>query len=254
MAELASQDRLQPSLLDRLTDHARFRERITLVVDPAAAIDRDHLMRWLEAQDWIVVGPAPDGPQDQAQELVLESRPGSRAIARVLERPPPGAGEGAPALETVVTVRRRERIANTSESRQERVISARQLREVVVRDLAWLLNTGHLEAVESLQGYPRARASVLNYGIPDLAGLTESSANLEDIAADITRAIECFEPRLRNVRVAPAAGADNSRPNAVQFTIEADLWNQPLPEHLHLFTELDLESADVRVRDSGAGG
>ena len=254
MAELASQDRLQPSLLDRLTDHARFRERVTLALDPEAGPDPDQLARWLEAQDWIALGTATEPAEGRPAELVVESRPGARAMARVLENPPPGAAAGSPPLSSLVSVQRRERIANTSESRQERVISARQLREVVVRDLAWLLNTGHLEAVESLEGYPRVRASVLNYGIPDLAGLTESSANLEDIAADITRAIECFEPRLRSVRVAPAAGADNSRPNAVQFTIEADLWNQPLPEHLHLFTELDLESADVRVRDSGAGG
>ena len=39
------------------------------------------------------------------------------------------------------------------------------------RELSWLLNTTNLSAVEDLTPI-RVRTSVLNYGVPDLAGKT----------------------------------------------------------------------------------
>ena len=59
---------------------------------------------------------------------------------------------------------------NQKESRDKRVLTLRRIREGVIRDLAWLLNTANLECVEDLDGYPEVAKSVLNYGIPDLTG------------------------------------------------------------------------------------
>src|SRR5579862_1717332 len=44
------------------------------------------------------------------------------------------------------------------------------LRSTVRRELYWLLNTTNLDAVEDLEPYPHVKVSVLNYGVPDLAG------------------------------------------------------------------------------------
>jgi type VI secretion system protein ImpF len=56
------------------------------------------------------------------------------------------------------------------ESRNKRILSIRQLRECVLRDLSWLLNTTQLEANEDLDAYPEVRRSTVNYGVPSLAG------------------------------------------------------------------------------------
>jgi len=61
------------------------------------------------------------------------------------------------------------------ESRDKRVLSPARLRECVRRDLTWLLNTTHLAALEDLDAHPEVARSVLNYGMPDLAGRTVSS-------------------------------------------------------------------------------
>ena len=61
-----------------------------------------------------------------------------------------------------------------TESRERRVLSIQRLRAGVLRDLGWLLNTGHLETIEDLDEFPDVRNSVLNYGIPDLVSSINS--------------------------------------------------------------------------------
>ncbi len=56
------------------------------------------------------------------------------------------------------------------ESRHKRVLSLQQLREGVLRDLAWLFNAGNLGSVQPLDDYPEVQTSVVNYGVPELAG------------------------------------------------------------------------------------
>ena len=58
----------------------------------------------------------------------------------------------------------------TQESRAMREFSLVRLRETVLRDLAWLLNTTNLASAQSLAAYPLVAESVLNFGVPELAG------------------------------------------------------------------------------------
>ncbi|PWG63293.1 type VI secretion system baseplate subunit TssE [Spiribacter halobius] len=205
----------------------------------------------MEAHEFTLVAERVDGDRPVA---VYEGAPGTWRVRRLLDhtfRPRREAPEVA--VRELATVARRQLIPNTSESQQDRVISARQLKESVMRDLAWLLNTGHLASLVPLEAYPQIRRSVLNYGIPELAGTTISGADVEQIAAAIRGAIEVFEPRLRDIRVTPQAG-EAGRGNTLAFLIEADLWGQPSPQHLSLRTELDLEAAAVTVRGAAEGG
>jgi type VI secretion system protein ImpF len=127
-------------------------------------------------------------------------------------------------------------------------LSASELREVVLRDLRHLLNT---TAGESAFGaLPRAAASVLNYGIPALAGRVYNSESLLELAGQIECAIRRHEPRLRNVRVRPVAaaasgGAASTCP--VELTIEGELWGYPVPEHLLVRTILDLDAGRIEL-------
>ncbi len=140
-----------------------------------------------------------------------------------------------------------------SEAREQRVLSLNKLRLCVLRDLAWLLNTGRLEAVQNLETYPLAAHSVVNYGIPDLAGTTLTSAKIVDIEQQIKQAIWDFEPRILrdSVRIKVSVSEQQMNHNAMAFDIEGDLWAQPLPLHLYLRTELDLETGNMEVIEKG---
>ncbi|MDP0880893.1 type VI secretion system baseplate subunit TssE, partial [Klebsiella variicola] len=58
------------------------------------------------------------------------------------------------------------------EPRDKRVLSMRDLRKAVLRDLGWLLNSSSLGSFRDLSAYPLASQSVLNFGLLDLAGKT----------------------------------------------------------------------------------
>jgi len=154
------------------------------------------------------------------------------------------------------------------ESRERRVISARALRDSVQRDIGWLLNASGLGERSNAQGaatLPHVATSVLNYGLPDLAGRDVAALAAGALERIIRDALWAFEPRLAResmqvtaIDEAKGAGVAKSARGArgghvIRFEIEADMWSQPYPERLFLRTELDLEAGEVRVCDASAG-
>jgi type VI secretion system protein ImpF len=139
------------------------------------------------------------------------------------------------------------------ESRDQRVLSLSRLRQSVLRDMGWLLNTSSLNGVESFDSYPLVAGSVINYGIPDLAGKTLSGTDVQDIERRVRQAIWDFEPRILrdSVKVTVIASGSQMNQNAMTFDIEGDLWSQPLPLRLYLRTELDLETGNMEIMDRG---
>jgi type VI secretion system protein ImpF len=139
------------------------------------------------------------------------------------------------------------------ESREQRVLSLSKLRQCVLRDLAWLLNTSTLDTIQGLDEYPFVSHSVVNYGLHDLVGTTLSGADATDIQQRIRQAIWDFEPRIfpESVNVKVSVSTDQMNKNAITFDIEGELWAQPLPLHLYLRTELDLETGNMVVVDRG---
>jgi type VI secretion system protein ImpF len=145
------------------------------------------------------------------------------------------------------------------ESRERRVISARALRDSVQRDIGWLLNASGLaaDADTDAANLPHVATSVLNYGLPDLAGRDVAALTAGTLERVIRDALWAFEPRLARESVRVTA-LDDGKSGAktghvIRFEIEADLWSQPYPERLCLRTELDLEAGEVRVADASAG-
>jgi len=130
------------------------------------------------------------------------------------------------------------------EGRDQRVISPRRYIEAARRDLKWLLNAGAKPSNEAIYDYPEAVKSVLNYGVPDLCGLTASGISPEEIARRLRQAILAFEPRILRsslvvqVYVQPEAMG----PTAVSFEIAGELWAQPAPEAFYVKTDVDLET------------
>jgi len=139
-----------------------------------------------------------------------------------------------------------------TESRDLRVLSMRRLRQAVLRDLGWLLNTGHLETTEDLDEYPQVRDSVLNYGMPDIAGLTVSGADTTALERSVRDTVTTFEPRIlpNSLTVSVERDVSGMGRNSMVFTIEGQLWAEPTPMLLYLKTEVDLETGDVAVTDA----
>mgnify|MGYP001130860620 CR=1 FL=1 len=137
------------------------------------------------------------------------------------------------------------------ESREQRVLSPAQLRASVLRDLSWLFNTTNLAALQDLTNHPEVARSVLNFGLPDLAGHTLSSIDVGKLEQLLRQAILNYEPRLlpRSVRVRRIEDPEDGNQNSMSFAIEAELWAKPLPLQLYLRTAIDLEDGDVRVSE-----
>jgi len=141
---------------------------------------------------------------------------------------------------------------NPTESRDRRVLSVDQLRKSVLRDLEWLLNTDNMTSAADLDEFPEVKASVLNYGLPPLAGLTSSSIESNALEKILRQAIRDFEPRIlpQSVKVRVVVDEQEMGHNALTFAIDGELWAQPLPLHLYLRTEIDLESGHAAVSDA----
>jgi len=143
-----------------------------------------------------------------------------------------------------------------TEPRERRVLNRAQLRQAVLRDLAWLFNATRPGASEGLSAHPEAARSVLNYGLPALAGETASSLDTQALEARARDAIVEFEPRIEpeSLEVQVVISEDwMDQHNLIGIEIRGKLWAQPVPLDLLLRTELDLETGHVEVRDlSGA--
>lgn len=141
------------------------------------------------------------------------------------------------------------------EGREKKTLSLAKYQEAVIRDLAWLLNSSNLEAVLELDDFPEVARSVLNYGLPGLSGRTISNSDLSALERSVRQAILNFEPRIRRNSLRVKATPPQTQPcrNSLSFTIEGELWAYPLPLHLLLKTEIDLESGSVSVSEDRGG-
>lgn len=233
MASRAARDLLQPSLFDRLND-----ELATALIE--LAHDR-------RALDPLLT----DVQRKALAELLADER---------LERRPPSGEKASPfatlsedarlLLDRVISVE----ILRRQQIRRSVVISTQELRAAVLRDLQNLLNTTAPEADleqydRTLDAVPLVQASVLNYGIPALSGRIRTADDVLDLARAIERAIERFEPRVRQVRVSVVESGAVASP--LHLIIEGELWGYPVTEHMRLQTVLDLDANHAEVADAG---
>lgn len=138
-----------------------------------------------------------------------------------------------------------------SESRERRVMSMQQLRQAVLRDLNWLLNASSRKMGDEISEMPLAASSVLNYGIPDLTGLSQSGIAAEQIERMVTAAIRNFEPRILRAGLAVRMLRGREEHNTLSLRITGELWARPTPEALFLRTEVDLETGRFTVAETG---
>ncbi|MFK7751573.1 MAG: type VI secretion system baseplate subunit TssE [Sedimentitalea sp.] len=140
---------------------------------------------------------------------------------------------------------------NFKETRESRVIDVSRLRDIVQRDLSWLLNTTNIESTFDEEAFPNVARSVLNYGLAEASGEFSTTRRAELIRRSIENAIAVHEPRIIPGSVEVALTPDeNSNDMSVALTIRADMWAQPLPMELYLRSKVDVTTGEVSVERS----
>jgi type VI secretion system protein ImpF len=144
---------------------------------------------------------------------------------------------------------------NKRESSDQQTLSMQQLRQAVLRDLAWLLNTSNLATTQDMAETPLAARSTINFGIPGFIGLVRAGGAGGGLEAALTEAIRTYEPRIRpeTIRVRARRVDDDNPLPAMVFEIQGELWAQPVPQQLFLETSIELETrlavvTETRVR------
>ena len=130
---------------------------------------------------------------------------------------------------------------------EERVISLRRLRESVIRDLEWLLNSRQI-AEPAPESFAEVNQSLYHYGLPDFSALSvESPRDRTSLLRAIEATIATFEPRLKSVRVT-LLESPSKLVRAVRFQIEGLLMMDPAPEQISFDTILQLTSGEFQIK------
>lgn len=138
-----------------------------------------------------------------------------------------------------------------SEAPSEYAVTRSQMREIVQRDLAFLLNTANMEDLMNREMYPDAASSTINYGVPPLAGSYLSEKKWADIEKLIRRAVTDYEPRLipETLQVVPLLKDDNSNHyNVLLFEIRGQVRMDPYPLEFTVQSSVDLETNRMSVQ------
>ncbi|OIQ32668.1 MAG: type VI secretion protein [Roseobacter sp. MedPE-SWchi] len=134
------------------------------------------------------------------------------------------------------------------ETRDSRVIDLNRLREIIQRDLSWLLNTQNAGAQIDADRYPMASASVLNFGLSEVTGEFSTTEKAEKIRRSIEQAITHFEPRIIEGTVDVQLTGDVEVADiTIGLDIRADMWAQPLPLELYLRSKVDVTTGEVKM-------
>lgn len=139
-----------------------------------------------------------------------------------------------------------------TENANNRVIDIRRLREIIQRDLSWLLNTGNLDSEIDPEQFPNVRRSVVNYGVPDTTGDYSTRARASDVRDAIRAAIEQFEPRILDGSLTVISRSEDvGRESLIAFDIMADMWAEPVPTELYLRSQFDTTTGHVTLEYGG---
>lgn len=147
-------------------------------------------------------------------------------------------------------------IDNAPEKRQEShdqvMITSEVLRDAVLRDLTWLLNTANLQSSFDLTDYPCVSDSCLNYGIEALAGERMSEIDLIGMENSIKVSILRFEPRIDEASIGVRCIAEANtleHHNILSLVITGKINSTPYPREFLFKTNIDLESGHMDVVD-----
>jgi len=147
--------------------------------------------------------------------------------------------------ENLVTQSLIDRLCDVEDWPTTRQNSMRVYRESVKRDVESLLNSRR-PPIPELQGYPKAAASVLNFGLPDMNRFSDSGHDQSALLVAILQTLRNFEPRIQNLRVFLARSENLTR--SLRFHIEGRIQFDTSVEEIQFDTVLELTSGEYEVK------
>ena len=148
------------------------------------------------------------------------------------------------------------------ESREKNVFTPALLRASLLRDLTWLFNTsapvvpdpiGEFPFVPAFAEFPQVVTSILNYGVPDLTGKTDTSIDTETIERGFLKAIQNFEPRLSRHGLTVEIKDESQALNVFTLNISGEILINQILERMFIKTEVDLELAQIVLKEASRG-
>ena len=140
--------------------------------------------------------------------------------------------------------------SEASEAPDNYSIKPTQLRAIVLRDLANLLNTTQPQPRQA-QSATLAASSTINYGVAPLSGGYLTEARWSEVENTIRQAILDFEPRLdpATLQVRPInKDHDSAHYNVLTFEISGHIFMQPYPVEFLVQSAVDLESNRIELQ------
>ncbi|WP_322047522.1 type VI secretion system baseplate subunit TssE [Paraburkholderia sp. J67] len=153
-----------------------------------------------------------------------------------------------------------DRLADSAPHRQheapgEYAVTRNQMRDIIQRDLAYLLNTTNLgETLDSGQ-FPLVAKSTINYGVPPLAGSHVATRKWEDIQREVRQAILNFEYRLipGELVIERLEGEEDGHYGNLSFEIRGMIRMDPYPLEFMVQSTLDLQTSQLSVAPKHEG-
>ncbi|MDY6450949.1 type VI secretion system baseplate subunit TssE [Acinetobacter faecalis] len=123
-------------------------------------------------------------------------------------------------------------------------VSNKKMKEMVMRDLLFLLNTTSYYYTNAEETYEYEK-SVLNFGIETISGKKSSEVDWAYIERNIKTAIHLFEPRIFNESLEVKCDLDTENElssNEVKIIISGYIQTNPIPERFVLHANIDIEN------------
>lgn len=138
-----------------------------------------------------------------------------------------------------------DRLADVDDWPTTRQQSMRQYRDSLKRDVEDLLNSRR-PPIKNIHLYPRAAASVINYGLPDIHSYSNSTDDQNALVSALLQTLRRYEPRLLNVRVTVVRSETLSR--SLRFHMEGQLQFEHTVENIEFDTVLELTRDEYKVK------
>jgi type VI secretion system protein ImpF len=141
-----------------------------------------------------------------------------------------------------------ERVVSGRGSLKRRGADEAVLKRDLAIDLTSLMNTVDLASAVDISDLDYVRKSIVNYGLPDLSGLTSQDVAIANIGQHLKAALLAHEPRLRPESIHIERGSEvDDETHRVNFSVYAEMACSPLDLPTEFVAEVDIGSGAMRL-------